>query len=386
MSIIKSKKRFKIVYIIVLLIIIITSSYFSIIIPNEYSIIDSSFEKEIHNDLDSSKAEEKFGIVNNLDYIKYNNNNELQIRELKNFTKEITKYIEEYAEKSFTPGVCLIGFQSNIPIITLNHNFSVISNIPIASLTKTFTAVLTLMLEEEGYLNIYDPISKYFTVYQKYEYSFGQIKIVDLLRHHSGISYNSLFENTDGYLLPKPSFKVGTYHYSNNNYILLSQLLEKVTQKKFSNLLLEYIIVPLKLKRTELAPYLSGSSGISSNSYDLYQFGQFLLNDYYTRKEKSYLHRMSQIPPKLVKQSNDQNLEFYGLGLMVSYVNNKILYVRHGGLWDGTSVMLIISPEYKLIFVLTSNPISYKYVEVNNFRNNIIESIINFIKKQKNSI
>ncbi|GIX42443.1 MAG: hypothetical protein KatS3mg129_2176 [Leptospiraceae bacterium] len=224
--------------------------------------------------------------------ISYKKENIKIIEPIDSFYKDLKNFINHNYGNSINPGASLLAFQNDNPILSINYHFSAISKIPLASVSKTFTAVLVLKLEEKGYLNISDSVSKYFPVYRKYEKHLGPITIKDLLSHTSGIPYNTRYIYDDGYSLPEPIFTKGNYHYSNHNYILLSLLIEKITQKPFKELIQQYIINAIDLKQTELASYLTGSSGIISNAYDLTNFCQYLLNDYQIRKENSYLYRM----------------------------------------------------------------------------------------------
>jgi CubicO group peptidase (beta-lactamase class C family) len=70
----------------------------------------------------------------------------------------------------------------------------------IASMTKPITSVVTMMLLEEGKLDLYDPITKWFPQFTnmkvlknqlgEYEDATRHITILDLLTHRSGLTYS----------------------------------------------------------------------------------------------------------------------------------------------------------------------------------------------------
>ena len=145
----------------------------------------------------------------------------------------------------------------------------------IGSNTKLFTAVLCLKLVEQGTLSLDDSISKWLPPIKNID---SKITLEQLLQHQSGIDdYTNksffpqiTFEQPDKKWIPseilnkigKPIDKPGTtIAYSNTNYILAGMILEKVTGKKYHELLKELIFKPLNLTHT----YVEGYEDIPSN-------------------------------------------------------------------------------------------------------------------------
>ncbi|WP_298512847.1 serine hydrolase [uncultured Kordia sp.] len=123
------------------------------------------------------------------------------------------------------------------------------SRFNIASNGKQFTAFAILILEEKGKLSLEDDIRKYLPkLYKNIE---NPIKIKHLLNHSSGIRdvyrlwslqgytwWKQQYNNADAMqLLEKQedlNFTSGSkYLYSNSNYIVLTQIIEKVTETSF---------------------------------------------------------------------------------------------------------------------------------------------------------
>jgi D-alanyl-D-alanine carboxypeptidase len=136
-----------------------------------------------------------------------------------------------------------------------------------ASTTKTFIATLTLLMAEEGKLDLDDKIEKWLP-----EKVISEVKnarestIRMLLNHTSGIAdviddqgfylavlnnppYNWTSEELIKYVYgDDPIFLPGAdVEYSNTNYLLLAMILDKVTGKNHSVALREKILNPLKL-------------------------------------------------------------------------------------------------------------------------------------------
>lgn len=137
----------------------------------------------------------------------------------------------------------------------------------IASGTKTFTAVLTLQLAEKGLIDLHAPIATHLPEYPSDKAR--NISIHHLLRHESGIKhhyqaipeywdredlvfhtpreYLELFWNAE--LAHAPGEGVT---YTTPGYCLIGIILERVTRRSYAELLTEYILAPLRMKRTAL--------------------------------------------------------------------------------------------------------------------------------------
>ena len=133
----------------------------------------------------------------------------------------------------------------------------------IGSVTKTFTATVVLQLAAEGRLSLTDPISTYVPDVPRGT----QISIDEPLTMRSGIAdyfdaflptwiANSAVAYTPdqmlavGYAHP-PLFAPGAgFDYSNSNYLLLGQVIEKVTGASLGDVMTTRILRPLRLTGT----------------------------------------------------------------------------------------------------------------------------------------
>ena len=142
---------------------------------------------------------------------------------------------------------------------------------PIGSITKTMTGTLILQLVEEGKLSLDDRLSKWYPFAPEGD----RITIAMLLNMSSGIRgysedyfgdyfFSTLSENphfvfqhellaAHGLSLPRVFEKPGSqFNYSNTNTVLLGQIAERVTGKRYDRLLKERLFKPLGMKRTFL--------------------------------------------------------------------------------------------------------------------------------------
>lgn len=133
----------------------------------------------------------------------------------------------------------------------------------IGSLTKQFTATAILMLVEEGKVGLDDKMTKYFTGVPE---AWSAVTVRHLLTHSSGIQNylaapgfpdihhagSSHDEITALFFERLPlEFKPGeTWSYSNSGYLLLGNIIEKVSWKSYWEFLDERIFNPLGMTAT----------------------------------------------------------------------------------------------------------------------------------------
>jgi len=185
-----------------------------------------------------------------------------------NSNKELLNRIDSYLELSVTNGFSGAVLVSRKGEIILSKGYgwadreNKIPNSPstvfnIGSVTKQFTASAILKLVEQGKINTLDKISLFFN---KVPIDKKDITIHQLLTHTSGISprtggfrydevdkeqfLNDFFKSE---LLSKP----GTNHqYANANYIMLSAILESVSEQNYGSFLNEHLFEPSQMNKT----------------------------------------------------------------------------------------------------------------------------------------
>ena len=135
----------------------------------------------------------------------------------------------------------------------------------IGSISKQFTTCLIALLEEENKLSIEDDIRKYLPELSAYSET---VKIKHLIFHTSGIRDYEALEMIQGrhyfdkhmsnqYVVDLMSrqkalnFVPNTeFEYSNSNYILLAEIIERVSGKPLNEIAKEKIFAPLGMKHT----------------------------------------------------------------------------------------------------------------------------------------
>jgi CubicO group peptidase (beta-lactamase class C family) len=127
----------------------------------------------------------------------------------------------------------------------------------LASITKQFTAASILLLEEQGKLNVDDPIKKYLSDAPA---AWDKITIFNLLTHTAGIPTSSDVDFLAGSRMTpqmlvarfrdKPlDFEPGAdWNYSSAGYVLLGYLIEAISGQSYERFVQEHIFTPLGMK------------------------------------------------------------------------------------------------------------------------------------------
>ncbi len=194
----------------------------------------------------------------------------------------------------------------------------------IGSNTKSFTALLVLLLQEKGKLNINDPVNKYLKWFEYKDKNISdKITIKNLLQHTSGIHtamgetfrerdtsfdyakyYAEILKTIELHDLPEQP-----YRYSNVNYRVLGLIIESVSGQKFEECLNTYITKPMKLYGT--------SANSNPNLIESYQY--FLYHPV-LKFNKSF--HSQEIPSGLIS-STANDMSMYLRHLMNGYNNNS---------------------------------------------------------------
>jgi CubicO group peptidase (beta-lactamase class C family) len=230
----------------------------------------------------------------------------------------------------------------------------------IGSVTKQFTSTIILKLAEQGKLKLDDKVSKYFPTLPNAE----RVAIENLLTHTSGY-YNytnneSFMENevekhadqkkifslfADSALAFEPGTK---FSYSNSGYMLLGYIIEKVTGKKYEQVVRTEIFTPLKmtssgfdfthLKSVDRATgydFLAGDKNKKSSIVD--SSVSFSAGAIYSTIGDMYKWNQALSTEKILKRQSLQNaftprLEHYGLGWGIDTMKGHKVIAHNGGI------------------------------------------------------
>ncbi|WP_299104570.1 serine hydrolase [uncultured Tenacibaculum sp.] len=262
-----------------------------------------------------------------------------------------------------------------------NNKNNLDTKFDICSMGKMFTGVAIMQLEEQGKLNVNDPVSKYLK-----EFPFGdKITIHHLLSHTSGtgnyfrhpdyrLKNNTLREVDE--MLPlvydqKLVFKEPgeRFSYSNSGIVILGAIIEEITGEKYADYITNNILSPLGMhntgikylddvvenratgyiksiagkfnKNTFIIPTANPSGGILSTVNDLLKFDQALYTD------------------KLINDSSKEKMftaikSRYGYTFQVdNRYDNKI--VGHGGGAPGFTSNFSRYLKDKYVIIVLSN-------------------------------
>lgn len=264
----------------------------------------------------------------------------------------------------------------------------------LASISKTFTAMSTLKLWQDGKLDIHDPVTKYLT-----GFPYPTVTIETLLNHRSGLhnyvhfmvkpfmDKRKFLNNEDvlQYIIAhsrdRDVFSGQAnrhFEYSNTNYALLALIIEKVSGLPYPDFVSKTFFQPLGMQDTYV--YTASDSGKSMSSY--YQTGrpfrmEFLdmvygdKNIYSTVRDMykwDQALRSGSIFSKGVLDSAYAGYSFekpgqrnYGLGWRMLMIPNGKKLIYHNGWWHGNRTVFVrMIDEDATIIALSNN--DYKFV------------------------
>lgn len=275
------------------------------------------------------------------------------------------------------------------------------SSYNLASVSKQFTAMGIVILKQQNKLTYDDKITAYIPELSMYD----DMTIEQLLHHTSGIPdymhlINKYHKGTDiitiqeiisiyQQYLPNPNFEPGSkFQYSNTGYILLAEIIQRVSGMHFETFMSENIFRSLEMHDTQVFNLLSenepqrrvfgykqkfwifggkkvlhdlnhfdgvvGDGGIYSSANDLYLWHKALSNGTLVSKDA---YKVAYTPAKLLngKQNN------YGFGWFI----NDDSSVEHAGGWQGfTSYIYRDLTANNLIIILDN---STNTLRVNSF-------------------
>lgn len=311
------------------------------------------------------------------------------------------KLIEEAIQKKLTE-----GFNGNVliaqkGIIVFQKSFGLanfedsIKNDPrskfqLASLSKTFTAVATMKLAEEGKIGLDYTVKDYFP-----NFPYDGVTVRSLLCHRSGLpfyqyTFDKIVRENKKYptnqemmqwfasASPTPPMFNHPDHYfsyNNTNYAILAAIVEKVSGMSFDRYMREKIFMPIGMKETFIVTTKNDS--INQNRTFGYQFGRRLEKDYYdeisgdkgvysTAGDLQKWYNSIKNNVLLSKESfremfTPRSFEFpgarnYGYGFRL-WVDEKQQtdYIYHTGWWKGYNTIMFFDLREDFVIILLSN-------------------------------
>ncbi len=257
----------------------------------------------------------------------------------------------------------------------------------IGSISKQFTAAAILLLEQKGKLSLDDHISKWLPGLTEA----NKVTIREILSHTSG--YRDFWpqdyvppmmlkpmppkEILDRWAKKPLDFKPGTkWQYSNTNFVIAAQIVEKITHESFFKFIHDNILKPLHLNsavdfdkgnmtdkdasgylRYGLGPlrpapqegegWMAGAGELAMTAEDLAKWDLSLIDE-------------SLLSPKSYKQLETEVLlkngvgTGYGLGVEVGMMNNHRM-ISHSGEVSGFTAFNAVFPDDSAAVVVLTN-------------------------------
>ncbi|WBL21114.1 serine hydrolase domain-containing protein [Zunongwangia sp. HRR-M8] len=289
----------------------------------------------------------------------------------------------------FKEGKTLLEKAYGMANLSYNIPFKTTTPTNIGSTSKQFTAMAIMLLQQQGKLNIDDDVRKYFPELPEFD---QKVTLRNLLTHTNGYrEYLNLFSLTGSDLtLPISEEQIirsiqnqselqnepGTkFNYNNTAFVLLSLVVERVTDMPFPEWMKENVFNPLNMNDTRVrasndeiipnraAGYKIGDNGKYVEVEDL-QYSRGAGGIYTTLPDfKKWIknfksHQLggeeiykAMTTPFVLK--NGDTLD-YGFGLFIDEYQHKAR-IQHGGADNAHRSMLMYFPEFDGAVIMQSN-------------------------------
>jgi CubicO group peptidase (beta-lactamase class C family) len=287
--------------------------------------------------------------------------------------------------------------------------------LPFASISKAFTTTLIAMLVDEGKLDWDTPVREFIPEFEMSDpYITAEFSVRDLVTHRSGLPLGAgdllVFPDAEPEVSdilaalrnipPETSFR-SEYAYDNLMYVIAGEVVSRIENKPWADVMDERIFTPLSMESCEALPsaaaasdntvtqhsrapgqadaapidprYILGDNtspagGISCSISDLSTWAQFWLNEGVAPdgerliSEAQYEELWTGVTPQnvspLLEQLAGTHFSLYGLGWTLRDFNGQLLVGHSGGLLGASSYFGIL-PEEDLAVFVTSNVSTY---------------------------
>jgi CubicO group peptidase (beta-lactamase class C family) len=311
--------------------------------------------------------------------------------------EEIDAYLEAHRGTGRFMGSVMVArgnevlFEDGYGMANLEHN---VRNTPqtkfrIGSTTKQFTAAAVLQLQEEGKLDVDAPVSTYLPDYP----NGAQITVHQLLNHTAGIpNYTDFPDFLETITQPATLDELATrfkdepleftpgerYKYSNSGYILLTQIIERVSGQRYMEYVQEHIFEPLGMADSGYdsheavlsnrasgyeftgedyvhaafvdMTFAAGAGGLYSTVDDLYKWNRALD----TEAILSAPSVSAMFTPSIIVDETADPPSYYGYGWeMTDHLDRQLIW--HVGRLAGFVTMTARYPEEELLVIVLSN-------------------------------
>jgi CubicO group peptidase (beta-lactamase class C family) len=252
----------------------------------------------------------------------------------------------------------------------------------LGSITKQFTAASVLLLEERGKLRIHDPIGKYLSDAPE---AWSKITIFNLLTHTSGIPNFTALPDYEGSktiaispeqriarLRDQPlDFEPGTkWKYSSSGYVVLGELIEKVSGMRYAQFVRDNIFTPIGMNDSgydsnaaiiarRASGYRTGEKGALLNAEYIDMSVPFAAGALYSTTGNLLKWEIALFAGKVVSAASLTKMSTpfmsnYAFGIFVEQRGGHKLIWHNGGI-DGFSTELRYWPDQRITVVVLAN-------------------------------
>lgn len=256
----------------------------------------------------------------------------------------------------------------------------------LASVSKTFTAMAAMKLQEEGRLNINNPVSAYIP-----DFPLPNVTVKSLLNHRSGIPNYVHYMERLGWDRRKPvsnkdvldfliarrkDIQIGApdrrFSYSNTNYALLALVIERVTGQSFPDFMRVAFFGPLEMNDTYVFTMADSArflpSYFSSGKQYAFDYLDQVYGDkniYSTVRDMLKWDRALYAGTFFSQQTLDSafvgysfekpGVNNYGLGWRMFQLKSGKKFVYHNGWWHGNRTAFYRLPDDQVTIIAFSN-------------------------------
>ncbi len=327
------------------------------------------------------------------------------------FTERASQHLREYIERQLptlnAPGVAIglthrerVLYVGSYGLANRETGEAVTPDtlFEIGSISKSFASIILLQLQEQGILDVNDPVKKHLPWFEVPS-EFEPITLRHLMSHTAGIvtgSDETVSAHTEVWNLryTKATAPPGEmFHYSNSGYKVLGLVLQSVLGQDIAEILRERILAPLGMDatfpviRTDMRSRLAtgnnpfyddrplppggllapatwfesdtADGSICSNAEDMCRYIQALL-----QHGKGLLTPQSfeQLIAPAISVNDDAHEGYYGLGLSIQELDEKRVIGHSGGMVGYAADMLADLEAGLGVIVLTNGPSDPKII------------------------
>lgn len=304
-------------------------------------------------------------------------------------TKRMDEIVRYYADQQKFMGSVLVA-RAEVIIFQKSYGYANLEwrmpsaddgKFEIGSVTKQFTAACILLLQEQGKLNVDDPVKKY---YAEAPPAWDKITLRNLLTHTSGLpNFTSFPDYLPTETLPTTpeklierfrdkslEFQPGTkWAYSNSNYIVLGYVIEKTSGTSYAEFLQKNVLEKLEMANSGIddpkailphrvsgyMPTLKGPENANYVNMTVpYAAGAMYSTTGDLLKWNLGLYGGKLLKPESLVQMTTPFKDNYGFGLFVSTENGHKV-ISHGGGIEGFNAEVNYYPDDKLTVVTLAN-------------------------------